>query len=827
MPNKCKNIVTSTTSSVQYSTTILSHRISKTVTVRKCKARKTDESVPPSPTNTENNEGYVLYSTTTPSHRVSETVSFKKCKVKKTVGSVPSISTNTKSNFGSIQYSTNTPSYRVSETVSFKKCKVKKTVRSVPSISSNTRNNFSSIQYNTNANSNRFSKTASVKKCKTRKLTVSASTSSSKPQNDGSSDHSPSRTMDTTYLSSAIEPTAIQIGVYSSQKYPSYPEINYNSIISDDGFNLATHDNDLNPIEYKKRVVENLATPSQKRNNMAILKRSKNKKRSMSKGNYDSLNYNSKINSYGKNTNSHTPANSNKRKRSMGPKNMSADDIKFSELKIKEQRKAMLSKRDVKKVGNPVIPNSPKFSNYKDFQKDSSYHSASYGRFNQNLKERQNEENNRVTSNGSNSPSQTSSESGSTDTESMITPVATFDGQDIIEKSNVEQLNSNTQETSTYNTQAEQSSQNPDIQGQASLGFTNSSPTLEQSTQQEQSQKMDSTLDQTAANSNAPMISENEIVTGTSTPIQSTTQGSTTPTNQPSNSNSKGGSLGSQPASEGSVFWGLTYSPYNTDGSCPNYNKVESDMITLSSVTTRIRLYSTDCDQLLNVVKAISQKSLNIDVYAGIWISNGDERMNNEIDTLISVMKTYGSDRIKGISIGNEEIFKGTMSDTDLVKKLQAARSKINSAGFTNIPIYLTDTDANYSKKMADASDLLQLNIYTIFDSNFTSMDDSVNSVFDRVANAKARLGSNKPVRIGETGYASSGSAGVQSGSQESQIEYAKKLRCKSSENGLEYFFFEAKDALWKSGESQLEQSFGVYNSNYEKKFDFSTLLTC
>ncbi|OMJ20984.1 putative glucan endo-1,3-beta-glucosidase btgC [Smittium culicis] len=275
-----------------------------------------------------------------------------------------------------------------------------------------------------------------------------------------------------------------------------------------------------------------------------------------------------------------------------------------------------------------------------------------------------------------------------------------------------------------------------------------------------------------------------------------------------------------------SKFWGLTYSPYNTDGSCPSYSKVESDLITVSSVTNNIRLYSTDCDQLVNAAKAINQNSLPLNIYAGVWISNGDERMNNEIDTIIKVINTYGSNIIKGISIGNEEMFKGSMTESELVSKLQAAKSKFKSAGITGIPIYTTDTDSKFTKNMADASDVIQLNIYTIFDQSAKSAADSVESVFNRVEAAKSRLGSSKHVRIGETGFSSAGSSGSQSGSLQGEIDYAKALICKAAQVGSEYFYFEAKDALWKSGESQLEQSFGVFDSNFKPKFDFN-LLSC
>ncbi|PVU98931.1 hypothetical protein BB559_001157 [Furculomyces boomerangus] len=293
--------------------------------------------------------------------------------------------------------------------------------------------------------------------------------------------------------------------------------------------------------------------------------------------------------------------------------------------------------------------------------------------------------------------------------------------------------------------------------------------------------------------------------------------------------------IGSEPRSGGNTgsnsnaFWGLTYSPYNTDGSCPDYNKVLNDLRIVQSATRRIRLYSTDCSQLENVIKAITENGLSLDVYAGIWVSNGDDRMNSEIDEFIRVANEYGSDNIKGLSVGNEEIYKGSMNDDMIVQRVNSARKKINSAGLGNIPVYTTDTDAAFTQKMADASDVVQINIYTIFDNNFVSMDKSVQSAIDRAMNVKNNLlrGSNKQIRIGETGFSSGGSTGSQSGSLQKEIDYAKTFVCKAASVGLEYFYFEAKDAKWKAGESELEQNFGVFDENYKPKFDFSQIGNC
>ncbi|PVU96117.1 hypothetical protein BB561_001364 [Smittium simulii] len=274
------------------------------------------------------------------------------------------------------------------------------------------------------------------------------------------------------------------------------------------------------------------------------------------------------------------------------------------------------------------------------------------------------------------------------------------------------------------------------------------------------------------------------------------------------------------------IFWGLTYSPYNVDGSCPSYDKVVSDMKTISGATSHIRLYSTDCGQLENAVKAITENKLPLDVYAGVWISNGADRAQNEINDIINVAKKYGSSLIKGISIGNEDIFKGTIDESALINSINSARQAFKAAGLGHIPVYTTDTDAKFTQKMADACDLLQVNIYTVFDNNFVSIKASVDSILARVNNLK-NIAGNKKIRIGETGFPSDGNSGTQSGNLKDQTEFANSIVCKLRAANVEYFFFEAKDAQWKKTESPLERSFGVYTSDFKQKLDLSKLGKC
>ncbi|KAJ2449765.1 hypothetical protein EV183_004711 [Coemansia sp. RSA 2336] len=274
------------------------------------------------------------------------------------------------------------------------------------------------------------------------------------------------------------------------------------------------------------------------------------------------------------------------------------------------------------------------------------------------------------------------------------------------------------------------------------------------------------------------------------------------------------------------ALWGLTYSPYNIDGSCPDLAAVSSQLQKIAQVTGNIRLYSTDCSQLRLAVQAVKNNHLGLTIHPGIWISDGASRMQSDLDEFVSVVKQYGSDTIDGLSVGNEDISKG-MSESTLIGYINQVRSRLQAEGLGHIPIYATEQDAHFTSSLANACDLVQVNLHTIFDAAFTSIDASAKSVIKRADAVKINVSNGKLVRIGETGWSSSGNTGPSPLSLANEIAYAQKFKCAAASAGYEYFYFEAKNAQWKKGAVASEQNFGIFSADFVPKFDFNLLSSC
>ncbi|KAJ1938242.1 hypothetical protein GGF37_004884, partial [Kickxella alabastrina] len=146
-------------------------------------------------------------------------------------------------------------------------------------------------------------------------------------------------------------------------------------------------------------------------------------------------------------------------------------------------------------------------------------------------------------------------------------------------------------------------------------------------------------------------------------------------------------------------LWGLTYSPYNTDGTCSDFNTVADQLLKIATVTSNIRLYSTDCSQLSNVLEAVAKNNIALGVHVGIWVTDGVSRMESDLDQFVVAAKHYDSSLIKGVSVGNEEIFKG-MSESTLIEYINQVRARLQAEGMSHIPVYTTETDAHFSKAL-------------------------------------------------------------------------------------------------------------------------------
>ncbi|KAG7662097.1 uncharacterized protein J8A68_004359 [[Candida] subhashii] len=252
---------------------------------------------------------------------------------------------------------------------------------------------------------------------------------------------------------------------------------------------------------------------------------------------------------------------------------------------------------------------------------------------------------------------------------------------------------------------------------------------------------------------------------------------------------------------------GITYSPYTKSGQCKTAAEVASDIAKLSDFDL-IRLYSTDCSGIENVLAAINS---NQQLFLGVWTINP---VQNELNDIVNAIggSSRGWGVVHTIAIGNELVNSGAATVGDIQSAVSAARQYLK----TNAPDYngyivsvdtLVAVVANPA--LCQVSDYLAVNSHPYWDGNV----DPSNSgpwLEQQIANLQGACGSDKQVLITETGWPTQGQPyGNCVPSVANQVSAIQSI---VQSLGSKVFVFTMYNDYWKDpGPYGVEQHWGVF----------------
>ncbi|KAG0683829.1 hypothetical protein C6P40_005296 [Pichia californica] len=247
---------------------------------------------------------------------------------------------------------------------------------------------------------------------------------------------------------------------------------------------------------------------------------------------------------------------------------------------------------------------------------------------------------------------------------------------------------------------------------------------------------------------------------------------------------------------------GITYSPYNDDGTCKDLSSVKSDLAKLADYEL-IRLYGVDCNQVANVFqsKADGQK-LFLGIFDVADLASG-------IQTISSAVSSYGSwDDVHTVSIGNELVNDGEASVAQIGEYVSSAKSLLSSAGYSGSVVSVdTHVAIINNPGLCEFSDYIAFNAHAYWDGSIVGENAGAWLLLQM-----QRVWSvcNKNVMCVESGWPHSGDTnGV---AVASSSEQAAAISSIQSTCGDDTIVFTAFDDLWKSpGSLGVEQYWGIY----------------
>ncbi|KAI6907874.1 hypothetical protein D0867_11834 [Hortaea werneckii] len=258
--------------------------------------------------------------------------------------------------------------------------------------------------------------------------------------------------------------------------------------------------------------------------------------------------------------------------------------------------------------------------------------------------------------------------------------------------------------------------------------------------------------------------------------------------------------------------WAMTYTPYAADGSCKDSSTISADISSIASKGfTTVRLYATDCNGPVNIGNACAENGLKM--ILGIYVdgsgigANTDEQVSDLIDWGVGQWEM-----VEMVVFGNEAVFNGYCSASQLASGLEDARSRFSAAGYTG-PVTTTEplgTIQENAQTICPAVDVIAANIHPFFNTAIfaSKAGEFVSSQLEDLADA---CNGEKEAYNLETGWPSSGLANGLAipGFSDQKTAIESIMGAAGSKSVL--FSFENDD--WKApGDLDVEQYWGCAN---------------
>jgi exo-beta-1,3-glucanase (GH17 family) len=333
-------------------------------------------------------------------------------------------------------------------------------------------------------------------------------------------------------------------------------------------------------------------------------------------------------------------------------------------------------------------------------------------------------------------------------------------------------------------------------------------------------------------------------------------------------------------------YQAICYGGFRTDSRAisPTIAEIKEDLKILSALNIKIiRTYNVhflEIDNLLKAITELKKEDANFEMFVmlGAWIdcknawtefapihNQESDRNAIEIEKAIQLANSY-QDIIKIIAVGNEAMVKWATSyyvEPAIILKWVNYLQDIKKQGKLPKELWITSSDNFASwgggenqyhteelKKLIKAVDYISMHTYPMHDTHYNpafwgvsesdinlsdkekidkmmlrSRDYAI-SQYESVLKYMKSIGENKPVHIGETGWATMdnklyGDDGSKATDEYKSALYYKLMRDWTNKNGISCFYFEAFDEKWKDTNNVTgsENYFGLINLQSQAKY--------
>lgn len=283
----------------------------------------------------------------------------------------------------------------------------------------------------------------------------------------------------------------------------------------------------------------------------------------------------------------------------------------------------------------------------------------------------------------------------------------------------------------------------------------------------------------------------------------------------------------------GQKMYGVAYAPLNSmEPLCGvTAQDVELDLIKLSSITSRIRTYGMQCNQVELILNAIQKLDLDMSVSVGVWIGPINRINKSQMDIAKGLFSRYPQYLFNSVFVGNEVLFRREKSQDDLIRYILSMRRFLRSIGYHKIPVGTAELGSLITRKLFVNCDIIGANVHPFFGGG--KVEYASRWVLDFLNFQLQPKNKNSiPIVITEVGWPNKGGKYLSAVANARNFEYfMKDFMCAVRHAGYDYYYFEAFDEPWKSifyePNRKWETAWGIFNSDRSDKIDMYNVGYC
>lgn len=157
-------------------------------------------------------------------------------------------------------------------------------------------------------------------------------------------------------------------------------------------------------------------------------------------------------------------------------------------------------------------------------------------------------------------------------------------------------------------------------------------------------------------------------------------------------------------------FDGINYSPIGLSTCSFSQEEAENDVLLLSKLTSRVRTYSSACDQARYLLSSIASTKLPLRVSLGLWLSPDETKNHIELMTIKKLVADFPEKSIESIFVGDEVNYRGDILEDHQIHYIRSLKDYIKEIG-KNIPVGTSEAAGAISAKVARECDFIGVNI--------------------------------------------------------------------------------------------------------------------